>query len=404
MAAIDFGNFPASFTGVNMSDQAALTQAILSDFTIFNFSGGYRDISLVEIINTANASSATAVVRAHGSFTFPFNSTTPVDASNVFAIEVIGPQGFYRLVVEGLNVSWLQLKNALTSGNLFPLWAGEPLDILGQAVLADTLVGGSLDDEIWGYGGHDVLTGDAGNDYLDGMGGRDTMRGGLGNDDYVVGHARDLVQESDGQGIDQVITSVDYRLPAFVEDLAMLNGGGAIDGKGNSLANYMEGNPSANRLAGLGGNDTLVGLDGADTLEGGAGHDRLFGDQGTDVLRGGDGNDLLFWDSADAAVYGGSGTDTLKLGLGHLNLLRVDNGLIVDFERISLAGNGANTLKLSKSDLLDMASGTTLRVLGEAGDTVNATRDFVEMNTVSGYTRYRSGSATLWIDSDIAVI
>jgi Ca2+-binding RTX toxin-like protein len=396
MAIIDFGDFP----GVNMQDPETLGADIFSDFPSFDFVSGYGDNQIVEIHSPSN----TAFVRAYGNLAYNFDGT-PTDDSIVNAIEVFVPGGAYRIVIDGFSVSFPTFENALLGRDLSTLYAGHPLLILGAETNADTLAGGTLNDDIYGYGGQDVLFGNGGNDYLDGGGGKDTMRGGAGNDDYFVGHASDVVRENSGQGIDLVISTIDYRLPANVEDLALLDVGGAIDGIGNGAANYLEGNASGNVLQGLLGNDTQVGLGGNDILEGGAGNDRLTGGSGADVLLGGDGTDLLFWDIADAGVDGGAGTDTLKVGTGNLNLLQVDNTLIENIERISLAGNGLNTLTLSFSDIIDISSSSnSLRVLGEAGDTVNAPNTFVEMETVDGYTRYRSGGATLWVDSDINVV
>ena len=402
--AIDFGNFPAGFAGVNMSTPGALGQAILSDFNTFNFTTGEFDPvnGILEIPNTANPASMTAFVLAHGAFNL---AGPPTEGSRIFAIEVWTPQG-YRLVVDGIDVSWAQLESALLNKNLSTLWAGQALEIFGHVALGDTLVGGGLDDEMWGYGGQDVLVGNAGNDTLDGMSGRDTMRGGLGNDDYAVTHKDDVVEESAAEGLDLVFTTIDgYRLPANVEDLAMLAVAGAIDGTGNGLDNFMSGNPAANRMLSGSGNDTLVGLGGTDVLDGGEGADQLVGSAGADILRGGNGNDLLFWDDADVSVNGEGGIDTLRVSSGNLNLLHVDNAKIVDIERISLVGGGANVVTLSVNDVLDISSTTSsLRVLGDSADTVNAPNSFVEMGAVDGYTRYRAGAATLWIDSDITVI
>lgn len=398
--AIDFADFP----GVNMQDPAGLGAAIFTRFSTFNFISGFTQEELLEIPNHSNPSSATAVVKAFGAWTFEAGGS-PADSSTVHSLRVDDlPGNAYRIVITGFNVFFPTLEDALLGKNLSALYAGQALEILGTATNADTLVGGTLADEIYGYGGNDKLIGGAGNDYLDGMSGIDTMSGGAGDDDYGVNHGRDVIDESDGGGRDLVIASVNYRLPTFVEEIALF-GSGAINGTGNALANYMEGNGAANQLLGLSGNDTLTGLGGNDLLNGGDGNDSLAGGAGADRLRGGNGNDSLTWHSAvDVLVDGGSGTDTLKVA-GGLNLLRVDNDVIAGVERISLAGNGANRLTLGVRDVLDISSaGNSLRVLGEAGDVVDAPRSFVELDEVDGYTRYKSGAATLWVDSDITVI
>jgi Ca2+-binding RTX toxin-like protein len=396
--AIDFADFP----GVNMQDPVGLGAAIFTRFSTFNFTSGFTQGDLLEIPNHSNPSSATAVVKAFGAWTFEVSG--PADSSTVHSLRVDDlPGNAYRIVITGFNVFFPTFENALLGKNLSALYAGQALEILGTATNADTLVGGTLADEIYGYGGNDVLFGGAGNDYLDGMVGRDAMSGGAGDDDYGVDNARDVIDEIDGEGRDLAIASVSYRLPDFVEEIALF-GSGAINGTGNALANYMEGNGAANRLQGLGGDDTIVGLGGNDSLSGGDGNDSLAGDAGADRLLGGNGDDSLTWHSADGLVDGGAGTDTLRVA-GSLNLLRVDNGVVVDMERISLAGNGANRLTLNARDVLDISSTiNNLRVLGEAGDIVDARGSFVELLEVGGYARYRSGAATLWIDSDITVI
>jgi Ca2+-binding RTX toxin-like protein len=403
MVGIDFGNFPADFTGVNMNSPGALGQAILSNFPPFNFTSGSFDQvqGILQIPNHTIPASITAFILAQGNFAFNLDGS-PRDDSRVFRIEIWGPEG-YRLILAGLNVSWAELESALPAKNLAPLWEGDALLIHGHENLADTLAGGALDDEMYGYGGDDILTGGSGNDYLDGQQGRDTMSGGAGDDDYGVNNSGDVIEESGGEGKDLVIASASYRLPEFVEDIALF-GSSAIDGTGNALANYMEGNAAANELQGLTGNDTLTGLGGNDLLDGGGGGDSLVGGNGADVLRGGNGNDSLIWHARDILLDGGTGSDTLTVA-GNLNLRKVGNDVVVDIERISLAGGGASTLTLSLNDILDISSTTdVLRILGEAGDIVNAPNNLLETGTVAGYTRYKSGAATLWVDSDINVI
>jgi Ca2+-binding RTX toxin-like protein len=405
--AIDFADFP----GVNMQDPAGLGAAIFSAFPMFNFTTGAFDpmTGTLEIPNTANAGAATAIVRAYGNnWSFNTPDGSPNDSVAVYAFEVWvpGPQGAasaYRLVMDDINVAFSQFRSALNARDVSTLYAGQSLKILGTVSNDDTLVGGGLADEIYGDGGNDVILGNGGNDYLDGQQGRDTMAGGAGDDDYGVNNSGDVIEEIDGGGRDLVIAAASYRLPGFVENIGLF-GSSAIDGTGNALANYMEGNAAANELQGLAGNDTLTGLGGNDLLNGGDGGDSLVGGTGADVLRGGNGNDSLNWHAKDSLLDGGTGSDTLKV-VGSLNLHKVDNDVVVDIERISVAGGGANTLTLSLNDILDISSTTNvLRILGETGDIVNAPNNFVEMDTVGGYTRYKSGAATLWVDSDIDVI
>jgi Ca2+-binding RTX toxin-like protein len=126
-----------------------------------------------------------------------------------------------------------------------------------------------------------VLIGNAAANRLDGGAGKDQMIGGDGNDIYVVDHAGDSVVEAAGQGIDAVLSSVSFALPANVEKL-MLTGTAAIDGTGNGVANAIVGNAAANRLSGGGGKDDLRGGAGKDVITGGRGNDLLTGGAGKD--------------------------------------------------------------------------------------------------------------------------
>jgi Ca2+-binding RTX toxin-like protein len=151
---------------------------------------------------------------------------------------------------------------------------------------ADILNGTDGSDAIYGLGGNDWINGLAGNDFLKGGGGTDIinggpgndfiiggteadwMIGGLDNDTYLVDQAADLVTEYGGQGIDTVLTSVDYVLPAGadVETLATNSDNGTADLLlvGNSSGNSVRGNNGDNTIGGREGNDELTGLGGRD--------------------------------------------------------------------------------------------------------------------------------------------
>ena len=187
----------------------------------------------------------------------------------------------------------------------------------------DSLSGSETDDEIWGWngsdrlfgeGGNDILVGNRGGDLLDGGTGADRMEGREGNDRYVVDNfgtsrARDTVVEAPDAGVDTVRSSVNYTLPANVENLVVIGSAafGSGDGTGNELANAMTGDSRGNLLKGLAGKGTLKGGGGADTLQGGSGADKIYGGGGNDVLRGDDAGgsksaDRFYFDTALSAT------------------------------------------------------------------------------------------------------
>jgi trimeric autotransporter adhesin len=180
--------------------------------------------------------------------------------------------------------------------------------------------------QIYGYGGDDRLFGGDNVDFLDGGTGADRMSGGGRNDTYVVDNAGDVVVEREsnsfGDGLitggeaDLVYASVSFTLGAFVENLSLLTGAGAINGTGNELVNTIHGNNSGNTLDGLDGADLLIGHGGSDTLRGGNHNDELYGSEDNDTLEGGAGSDTM---------DGGTGSDTMRGGAGDDSYF-VDNG------------------------------------------------------------------------------
>jgi Ca2+-binding RTX toxin-like protein len=126
--------------------------------------------------------------------------------------------------------------------------------------------GNGLDNAITGNSGVNKLSGGGGNDTLDGGAGGDRLHGGTGDDHYLVDDLDDRAIEFDGEGHDDVQSSVSYSLAGqFIEDLT-LTGGAAINATGNTLDNALTGNGAANKLVGGLGNDTLTGGGGADSF------------------------------------------------------------------------------------------------------------------------------------------
>ncbi|GIT91412.1 hypothetical protein JANAI62_18690 [Jannaschia pagri] len=129
---------------------------------------------------------------------------------------------------------------------------------------ADELRGRGGDDTLLGGAGKDTLAGGVGDDSLVGEQGEDRMDGGLGDDTYVVDHVDDLVLEGEGNGVDQVISTVDVDLRQAEIESVILRADGDLQVTGNRYATDITGNSSSNILIGGGGEDTLTGGDGRD--------------------------------------------------------------------------------------------------------------------------------------------
>ncbi len=251
--------------------------------------------------------------------------------------------------------------------------------------------GAGIDLVITGAG-QDMITTGPGDDVIRAGKGDDTMVGGSGNDLYHVSSAGDVVTEQFNQGFDRVRSAVSYILGEDVESLT-LNGGGAINGTGNALDNILTGNGANNVMNGGLGNDVLDGRGGADTINGGGG------------------KDTLVWGSSDVFDGGIGNSDTLRVsGSGkELNFRTLPNGTIANVERIDLTGSGNNTLTLNVTEVLDLSStSNTLRVYGDAGDTVHRggawTHGADQVHDGNTYESYTHGLATLLVDSDITIV
>jgi Ca2+-binding RTX toxin-like protein len=253
----------------------------------------------------------------------------------------------------------------------------------------DTLDGGAGKDRLSGLIGADALSGGLDDDRLDGGAGADRMSGGAGNDLFHVDDAGDVVSESGGSGMDQVLSAIGYSLAAAagaVENLT-LAGRAPISGRGNALANAIIGNTAANVLEGLAGNDMLNGAAGADSMLGGAGNDLYAIDNANDVISesGGSGVDRVLssitFSLGDAARVTGAVEHLTLTGPAAFN--GTGNALAN-----AITGNAAaNTLDgLAGNDMLNGAAGADT-MLGRAGNdryVVDNARDVVSENGGSG--------------------
>jgi Ca2+-binding RTX toxin-like protein len=135
----------------------------------------------------------------------------------------------------------------------------------------------------------------------------DVLRGLAGNDTYSVGAGNTPIVELPGEGTDTVQSTVDYTLPANVENLFLADnftnvGPYADNGTGNELDNLIIGNTRDNILDGGAGNDLLVG--GLfRSFEGGI----FVAGTGSDILIGGEGDDTLMADGGNITFPGASG-------------------------------------------------------------------------------------------------
>src|SRR5262245_56665977 len=186
------------------------------------------------------------------------------------------------------------------SGVTVALGAGSG-DAAGDRLLnIEGIVGSAFADTLGGGSGNNDLQGGAGDDVLMGRWGDDTLDGGNGSDSAVFSGARgsyqvsfdaatqtyfiDDLREGSPDGTDHVrnveaFVFADGAVPAA----SVLDGNPITTSIGDDGDNTLTGTALANEIHGVGGNDTLAGLAGEDMLDGGDGDDMLDGGTGVDT-------------------------------------------------------------------------------------------------------------------------
>ena len=94
--------------------------------------------------------------------------------------------------------------------------------------------------------------------------GPNTLIGLGGNDTYYVNNAADVVIEVPGGGVDTVLASVNYTMPADAEGLYMIGSG--LTGTGTNNADSLLSSGGPNTLVGLGGDDLYYVNNAADVV------------------------------------------------------------------------------------------------------------------------------------------
>jgi len=199
----------------------------------------------------------------------------------------------------------------------------------------------------------------------------------------VVDNTGDTLKELNGEGFDQVASSVSFSLADNLEKLT-LTGTAANDANGNALNNTLIGNTAANRLNGGSGSDSLVG---------GLGNDTYVIDNSGDAITelAGEGTDSMLSSISIAALA----TNVENLTLTGTGLLDgtgngLDNSLLgndVVNHLYGLAGNdlldgglGADSLVGGAGDdtyIIDIIGDVVTELAGEGNDTVNSAITYV---------------------------
>jgi Ca2+-binding RTX toxin-like protein len=272
---------------------------------------------------------------------------------------------FYHDATGGVHVDLDIQGVAQDTGQGFDTLIG--IEHVSGTTFADTLIGNSGDNWIWGEGGNDNLSGNDGNDLVQTTSGNATMSGGSGVD------TASFDDNGTGLGVGGVAVSLllqgmaqDSRIGSMTltgfENLSGSSYDDALTGDGgaNIIAGYL-GNDS---LAGGGGDDVLLG-DGAITVDthgvgtsgpivtyndvtailgGAGGDDVLDGGPGNDVLNGGDGSDTASYASASGAVTVFLNSNFSSGAAGSDSFVSIENVTGSAFDDVIRGTNAANLL------------------------------------------------------------
>ncbi len=257
----------------------------------------------------------------------PLTGTT-FQIKNINEIKVLGPGNYSANATENLLGS--------AGNDLITVDLNARLDGAIDAYLGnDTLIGGSLNDQMIGNFGDDLFIDRGGNDTLSGNDDSDTIYAADGNDTFIGGN-----------GLDYLVMNVAKNLSATS---TQLNDGVSTDQYAELEVLGVTGNATANRIHvaqftgaavinGGDGDDSIFGAIGGDFIDAGAGHDLVYGQQGDNDIVGGDGNDTVVTLDQNDVVMAGSGDDRIYANGGDDYLNGEDGNDAID------AGAGADTL------------------------------------------------------------
>ncbi|MFM9842108.1 MAG: hypothetical protein ACKVOI_03970 [Dongiaceae bacterium] len=266
--------------------------------------------------------------------------------------------------------------------------------------IANVILGNFGSNLLEGRAGDDTIDGGFGNDTINGGVGADSMFGGAGNDTFFVDATTDKVAEitdkiTVNQGIDSVISDVDFVLGTHIENLTLVEGKDGKIGTGNDSFNNIIGNINANLLTGLAGNDTLTGNGGDDTLNGGT---------GIDILTGGEGDDVYIVDATTDKVVetGVKNYDRVESEDTFTLTANVEDLTLTGGKSVNATGNTLDNVLIGNSggNILDGGVGKDTMTGGDGDDTyvIDHIDDLVDESGSTGSDTLKTGLYSIDLD------
>ena len=262
------------------------------------------------------------------------------------------------------------------------------VQLVVNATLASTVMGGAGDDVLWGGTAGSTMFGRGGDDILRDQGAATTMFGGTGNDQFVIYNLDSVIVEYTGEGTDTAWVAINgYMVGDNVEITRLAVTATLVYGANTNdqvVANPLFGST----LFGRGGDDVLWGSSFADYLDGGDGDDIIRGQGGADTMVGGAGNDQYVVLDPNVVIIEkpGEGYDTVWIGLA----ANVPYTLPDNVERGNLSGV-ANRLTGNAGDNVLVGDAVASLLDGGAGDDLIFGSPFAD--TITG----GAGNDTLYL-------
>jgi len=221
--------------------------------------------------------------------------------------------------------------------------------------------------------GNDVFIGSANAESIDGGSGDDELMGRSGNDILMGGSGADDIDG--GSGIDTV-SYEDRAAPVSVNLTSGTAGFDTLTGIENIVGTTLGTFSASDFLTGDSGDNVIWGLDGVDRILSTSGNDTFFGDSGNDLLTvaqneasltvtadGGQGDDTYFMSSPNGVfdLDGGAGNDVISLSSATAgDTLAMTTSGIEDME---LSGNGLTMTPGSLDDIASVSFNSSLTVM-----------------------------------------
>lgn len=242
-----------------------------------------------------------------------------------------GPTGVHVNLEVGTNDTLLSSQFGYTGsyGTATDEW-GDTDTLVGiqevdGSYYADTLIGCSGNNELWGLEGDDFIFGKGGDDQIGGDEGNDTLYGGdtlltdTGNDSLMGGAGNDWLYGGGGNdslwgdvGADMIFGGAGSDSIGGGDDADTIYGSDSL--YADTSADTISGDNGNDYIYGAAGNDQIWGGEGDDWISGNGGNDSIGAGAGSDDVSGGDGDDTIYGDYGNDILYGGAGQDSINGG------------------------------------------------------------------------------------------